>query len=382
MSEVLDVLCDLVAIDSVNPALVPGGAGERAIAHAVVDVLRAAGVDAAAQEAAPGRWNAMGVLEAPRKGRTLLLCGHLDTVGVAGMERPFDPFVRDGRLYGRGAQDMKGGLAAMVVALCRLARAGRLTHGRLVLGAVADEEHGSLGADALVREVTADAAIVGEPTDLDLAVAHKGFAWLEVVTRGRAAHGSRPAEGRDAILDMGRLLQALAERDRALQAGPRHPLLGPASLHASLIEGGRELSTYPDRCVLQMERRTLPGEPPERPLEEVEAALHALRADDPAFAAEARLTFARPGYEMPAGHELPLRLAHALARHGRAARTTGASFWADSAILGGAGIPSLVWGPGGAGLHSVEEYVNVDEVEACEAVLREVAPAFCRGDAV
>ena len=189
-----------------------------------------------------------------------MFCGHTDTVGVTGMPRPFDPEIRDGKLFGRGSQDMKGGVAAMVGAARRIVESGGLDRGRLVIAAVADEEHSSLGADALVKTWHADAAVVTEPTGLDVAVAHKGFQWIAVETRGRAAHGSRPRDGRDAIMRMGRVLSRLEQLEKKLRSGSSHQLLGTASLHASIIDGGEELSSYPARASLQFERRTLPGE--------------------------------------------------------------------------------------------------------------------------
>jgi acetylornithine deacetylase len=372
------LLSDLVAIDSVNGALVPGGAGEAQVADRCAQELRSIGLDVTVRDAAPGRPNVVAVLEGARPGPALMLCGHTDTVGVAGMAAPFDPVVRHGRLYGRGAQDMKGGVAAILGAVRTLADGG-LDAGRVVVALVADEEHLSLGADALVREWTADAAVVTEPTDLTIAVGHKGFAWVEVEVRGRAAHGSRPREGRDAILRMGRVLSGLERLDRALQDGAEHPLLGTGSLHASLIEGGRELSSYPDRCLLQAERRLLTGEPVETALEEVRALLASLVELDPELEAEARAIFGRPAYETPAGHPLPSLLEAALVRQGRSAQRGGATFWTDAAILGHAGIPSVVFGPGGAGLHGLEEYVRLDEVAACRDALVDLARAFCAG---
>lgn len=374
----VSLVSDLVAIDSVNPALVPGGAGEGAIADRVAHELRSAGLDVAVQDAAPGRPNVIGVLESATSGPSLMLCGHSDTVGVAGMEAPFAPVVRGDRLYGRGSQDMKGGVAAILAAAHDLARDG-LPAGRLVVAIVADEEHLSLGADALVREWGADAAVVTEPTDLTIATGHKGFAWIEIVVHGRAAHGSRPREGRDAILRMGRVLSGLERLDRELQQRLEHPLLGTGSLHASLVEGGRELSSYPDRCVLQMERRLLTGEPEDTALREVVAVLAALRAEDPEFEASARLTFGRPAYETPAGHRLPDLIEDALAAQGRAAQRGGVTFWTDAAVLGHAGIPSVVFGPGGAGLHSLEEHVRLSEVAACRDALVALARAYCAG---
>lgn len=373
---VIGLLADLVAIDSVNPSLVPGGAGEGEIAEAVAREMRSFGMAVEVAEAAPGRPNVVGVLEGSRPGLTLLLCGHLDTVGVAGMAAPFDPRVQDGRLYGRGSVDMKGGVAAMLGAARAVAARG-LPAGRLVVAAVADEEYASLGAEALVRTMRADAAVVTEPTDLEIAVGHKGFSWVEVETRGRAAHGSRPREGRDAILSMGRVLGRLEALDRALQARPPHPLLGPGSLHASTVEGGRELSTYPDRCRLVLERRTLPGEGEGTALSEVEEILAGLAAADPDFAAQARGLFTRLAYETPAGSELPAALEAAVLGLHRPVQHTGVSFWTDAAVLGHAGIPTVVFGPGGEGAHAVEEHVRLDEVIACRDALAELALSFC-----
>ncbi len=370
---VLSLLRRFVAIDSVNPSLVPGGAGEAAIAGAVADALRAAGLGAEIEEVVPGRPNVVGVLESGRPGPALMFCGHLDTVGTAGMHQPFTPLESDGRLYGRGAQDMKGGLAAMVGAACTLARDGSLRAGRLIVACVIDEEYESLGAEALVRRWKADAAIVGEPTDLQIAVGHKGFSWIEIVTEGRAAHGSRPKEGRDAILQMGRILGRLEALDRELQSRKAHPIQGTASLHASFIEGGREWSTYPDRCALRVERRTVSGETVEIALEEAEVIIESLRREDPEFAATARFVFGRPPYETPRDHFLPAMLETALARIGRPAARTGMSFWTDAAVLGHAGIPSVIFGPGGGGLHGLEEFVKLDEVVACHDALVEAA---------
>ncbi len=197
MDQTIALLRNLVAVDSVNPSLVPGGAGETAIAALIAAELQAIGLDVEIAEAAPGRPNVTGILEGRRAGRSLMLCGHMDTVGVAGMEAPFDPVVRDGRLYGRGAQDMKGGLAAMIGAARAICSGGGMPAGRLIIAAVADEEYASLGAEALAGTRTADAAVVPEPTDMVIATGHKGFTWVEIVTEGIAAHGSRPRDGRD-----------------------------------------------------------------------------------------------------------------------------------------------------------------------------------------
>ena len=374
---VIRLLRDLVAIDSVNPSLAPGGGGEAGVAERVAAELRAAGIDVEVADAAPGRPNVVGVVEGRAPGRTLLLCGHTDTVGVDGMAAPFDPVERDGRLYGRGSQDMKSGVAAMVDAAAAVARRGRLPAGRLVVAAVADEEHASVGADLLVAGQRADGAVVTEPTDLRMATAHKGFEWVEVETRGRAAHGSRPADGRDAIVHMGRVLGRMEALDSALQAGPRHPLLGSASLHASTIHGGQAHSIYPDRCVLRFERRTLIGEPADAGLTEVRSALAALGRDDAAFDAAARQLMTRPPHEIADGHPVCRALTQVLRGRGLDAAPTGMSFWTDAAILGRAGTPAVLFGPAGAGLHGPEEYVSIDSVRVCRDVLADLVRAFC-----
>ena len=292
------------------------------------------------------------------------------------MAAPFDPVQRDGRLYGRGAQDMKGGLAAMLGAARALAEGGGLSSGKLIVAAVVDEEHASLGAEALVETWRADAAVVTEPTDLEVAIAHKGFQWIEVETRGLRAHGSRPEDGRDAILRMGRVLGRLDSLNQRLQARPAHPLLGTASLHASTIATNGELSSYPAHCLMQMERRTLPGEPRSAGLQEVEAILERLRSDDWEFEGSARLLSGREPYEIERAHALPRALGRAATTFGFHARRVGMTYWSDAAVLGAAGIPSVLFGPGGAGLHSHEEYVRLKDIFTCRDTLVALAREF------
>ena len=373
----IQLLRDLIAIDSVNPSLVPGGAGENEISVAVAQVMRAAGIDVQIQEVEPGRPNVIGVLEGRSPGPTLMFCGHTDTVSVEGMSDPFDPVERDGRIYGRGSGDMKGGVAAMIEAGAALARSGGLKAGRLIIAAVADEEYASIGAEALVKEWRADAAVVTEPTDLKIGIGHKGFSWVEVVMKGRAAHGSRPLEGRDAILRMGRVLARLEELTNRLASRPPHPILGCPSLHASFIDGGREMSTYPDRCVLRLERRTLVGEDDTIALDEVNEILDSLRAEDSEVEATAQLMFHRRAYVTPDGHTLPSQMEEALRSSGRDTTREGMTYWADTAILGHAGIPSIIFGPGGEGYHGLEEYVRSDEVLTCRDALIELARSYC-----
>ena len=372
----VQLLEDLVSIDSVNPSLAPGARGEEEIARRIAAECAAAGLAVDVTEVAPGRPNVVAVLGGRTPGPTLMFCGHIDTVGVAGMEAPFQPVHRDGRLYGRGAQDMKAGVAAMLGAARALAEGGGLERGTLVVAAVVDEEHASLGAEALVEKWRADAAVVTEPTDLDVAIAHKGFQWIEIETRGQTAHGSRPDDGRDAILRMGRVLGRLESLGRRLQTRSAHRLLGTASLHASIIAGGVEMSSYPDRCRLLMERRTLPGESSGVGLQEAEAILDRLRNDDWEFWGDARLICGREPYEIDRAHALPTALVRAAMSVGCQARRVGMTYWSDATILGAAGIPSVLFGPGGGGLHSPEEYVRLKDVCVCRDTLVALARDF------
>jgi acetylornithine deacetylase len=376
MSDTINFLRELIAIDSVNPSLVAGAAGEENVALAIAAHMRGSGMDVVVEDVAPGRQNVVGVLEGRSAGRSLMLCGHSDTVGVEGMDSPFDPIERDGRMFGRGSGDMKGGVAAMLAAARTLATEG-WDKGRLLVAAVVDEEYMSIGAEALVKNWSADAAVITEPTGLKVAIGHKGFSWIEIVTEGRAAHGSRPAEGRDAIMRMGRVLKRLEELTQQLKTRAPHPVLGQASLHASIINGGRELSTYPERCVLQLERRNVSGEAPDVAMREVEEILDSLRHEDDEFIARARLMFDRAPYETPAEHDLPRRLETAVKQIGHDTCREGMTYWTDAAILGQAGIPTVVFGPGGEGFHAREEFVFVDHVEACRDALVLTARDFC-----
>ena len=368
MDPVVDLLRHLVAIDSVNPSLVEGGAGEAAIAHFIGEWMRHAGFDVRVDEIAPGRVNVVAVAEGVGGGPTRMLCGHTDTVGVDGMAAPFAPDIRDGRLYGRGAQDMKGGVAAMMAGAAAWLTAGRRGSGRVIVAAVADEEYASIGAEAVAREWRADEAVIPEPTDLDLGVAHKGFSCAEVIVHGRAAHGSRPADGRDAILRMGRLLNRIEARDQNLRKTHAHVLLGAPSMHTGTIRGGSSLSTYPAECVLQVERRTIAGERTSACVEELEQMAAALRAEDPEFECEVRLLLARPPYLVSPDADVLHSLGAAVTQRFGTRPVTGLSYWTDAAILGEAGTPTVIFGPRGAGLHGVEEYVELDDVIGCRDV--------------
>ena len=394
-ASIADVLHDLVAIDSVNPSLVPGGAGEAQIAAYIAGRLRARGLTVHVDEAAPGRASVMAILPGAdrERARGLVLCGHTDTVGTANMtDPPFDGRIEGDRLYGRGALDMKAGLAAIIAAAEELAGGDPLP-GDLVLGFVADEEYASIGVEDFVARLAARglrpaAGIVTEPTALAVVHAHKGFVWGRIETHGRAAHGSDYERGTDAIALMGRVIARLERFERTELARRSHPLVGRASLHCSTIAGGRELSTYPDRCELAIERRLIPGEDPAMVREEIEGILAALRQQGPDFAAGYTQFFARPPLEVDESAPIIRAIDAAAApllgpggvRHG------GMGGWTDAQVLDGAGIPSVLFGPGsepgpGAGnlglAHAAVEWASLASTTGCARVLIDVARTFC-----
>ena len=364
----------LVRIDSRNPTLVAGAPGERTCAHFLRDVLHAWGFHTDLQDASIGRPNLIARIGTPRGGRSLMFNGHLDVVGVDGMvHAPFDAEERNGRIYGRGSADMKGGIAAMCAGAWRAAQAG--TRGEIIIAAVADEEYESLGTRALLaRGIRADGAIVAEPTRLAIMPAHRGFVWIEVDVTGRAAHGSRWDIGVDAIRHAGLLLAELDRIDAEVLPLTTHPLLGRGSLHASLIQGGIGMSTYPDRCVLKLERRTIPGETAGDAVAEVERACVAVHSLRPSFVAEVRLLVAQGPSDVAVNAPLVRELAHSLEGKGESARIEGMSAWTDAALLNEAGIPAICFGPGDISLaHAAEEYIPLDEIDRATDVLASFA---------
>ncbi len=377
MDELDSLLADLVSIDSVNPDLVPGASGEAKIAVYIAEWLRRKGLEVHLEETArEGRRNVVAVARGRSGGRSLMLNAHMDTVGVAGMKEPFSAEVRGGRLYGRGAVDTKGALAACLCAAADIV--GLNLPGDVVLAAVVDEEYASAGTEAVARKWKTDAAIVGEPSGLEVVIAHKGFIWFDIETEGVAAHGSLPDVGIDAIARMGRVLTGLEAAEAALSAGRRHPILGPGSMHASLIQGGQELSSYPARCKLSIERRTIPGETPDAVEGGLREMLGHLESKDPTFKATLRRTFSRDPMEARLDSPIVVSLARQVRRvTGKDAVFSGMSGWLDSALLSSAGIETVVLGPSGEGLHGEVEWVDLESVHLCREIMRETAAEFC-----
>ena len=376
MSEITDLLQQLVAIDSINPDLVPGGAGEERIARFIAVWFSNAGLEVVWEEPVPGRPNVIGIARGSGGGQTLLLNAHTDTVGVVGMDRPHEPFIKDHRLYGRGAYDMKAGLAAIMVA--GVAAKKRSLRGDVIITAVADEEFASIGTASIVKNWRADAAIVTEPTELNICTAHKGFVWLDIETEGKAAHGSRPDLGIDAIVKMGKVLVGIEELESLLHSSPPHRLLGTGSVHASLIQGGQELSSYPNRCYLSVERRTVPGETFQKVEAEINGILEPIVSSNSNFKASMKILMVREPFETSLDETIVRTLFHKTRTIlGYEPQEIGHTGWMDSALLSSAGIPTVIFGPGGEGAHAMVEWSNLQHVEQCAEILTAVAEEFC-----
>lgn len=375
----LDALQLLIRTPSVNPSLDPEqGCGEAAVAAGVCAWLQARGVRSWTEETAPAvgrqasRPNAVAEIGSG-SGPALVFCAHLDTVGTTGMTiPPFEPRVEGRRVYGRGAYDMKGSAAAIMTAMASLA--SEALPGLVLAALVADEEYASLGAQDFIRRHRADACVLTEPSEGRLVLAHKGFSWIEITTRGRAAHGSRWDLGVSAIASMGRIISALDHFDRTELRRRTQPMLGPASHHCALISGGSGLSTYAERCVLQVERRTLPGETPAAVLQEIADIIK--RSGE---RAEIRTVLDRPALVCDREADIAVSVREsARSVTGRAPEEVGVGYWMDAALFAAAGVPTVNYGPSGAGAHEAVEWVDLDSVISCAQVLIETAHRFLR----
>jgi acetylornithine deacetylase len=303
-----------------------------------------------------------------------MLNGHLDTVGVERMTvPPFGAEIVASRLIGRGACDMKGGVATLLATTARLASGGPRPN--LLVALTADEEHASLGMQALVRDgPRADLAVVCEPTSLAVMPANKGFVWVRASFRGRAAHGSRPELGVDAIRHAALYVAALDRYVDDLRARPKHPLLGHGSLHAGRITGGTAPSVYPDQCEVQLECRTMPGTSAGEVVADMQRVLEDLHAAEPSLDASLEVTLARPGTEVPVESPLVRQLLAAGEAHGVAPVVEGMTAWVDAALLNEAGVPAVCYGPGATEqAHTADEWIDTRQIVVCADVLETFA---------
>ncbi|MHA6693818.1 M20/M25/M40 family metallo-hydrolase [Homoserinimonas sp. A520] len=382
---VVDLTVTLVSIDSISPSLVPGAAGEKRIASYLADRLDAAGYAVRLIQAPsdPRRVSLIAVRTGSRPGRTVVLNGHLDTVGVEGMADPFAARIESGRLLGRGSSDMKGGVAGLVVAAEHLAATD--APGTVIVALVADEEDASVGAEAVLedlrsRGMSMDVCLIAEPTWLDLAVAHRGYAVVDVGLEGKAAHSSQPEEGIDAMRALGHLLTALAENDSLLRKAPRHPLLAHGSMMATVARAGTAPFSVAATANIAVERRTLPGESSADALNEVRTLVDHLTAATPGLGSELSLTLARDAWQMDASGtaaEFSEMLAAALPAAGSPVPDrVGAPYWMESALWQAAGVPTVVCGPAGGGLHAVDEWVDLDQLQRFPVAVADAVGQF------
>jgi len=374
-----EVLIQLVQTDSRNPSMVADAPGEEYIGSVLADLMLEMGLKVTTNELAPGRVNVVGTLPGTGKGRSLILNGHMDTVGVDEMENPFSGFIEEGRLYGRGSQDMKGSLSAMLGSIKALVDGGISLAGDVILTAVADEENQSMGTIELVKSLKADAAIVTEPTDLQVVSAHRGWIWYEVEVEGKAAHGSRFQDGKDAVLLMGRFLVELEKFSAELIQREGHHLTGPPSIHTSLIKGGSDMCTYPPRCTVSIERRTVSGESEPQVTQEIQKIINKLMEEDPDYSARIKLIAERSALDTDPNSGIMRALKEAYQnQQGKPAQITGAAYWTDAALLAEAGMESVLIGPAGAGLHSAVEWVDLESVYDLAEILTETAVLYCK----
>ena len=367
MDKTEKLLCELIALPSVNPAFLPARdprAGEQRVSEFLAVKAGHAGLDVEFQRVLPGRSNLvarLAPLRAPR--RRILLAPHLDTVN--GDAAQFTPCRRDGRLFGRGACDTKGSVAAMLSALCELAGSKkRPAETEIVFAGLVDEENAQAGSRALAASgLRADLAIVGEPTRLQVVTAHKGSLWLELETRGKLAHGARPELGRNAIHEMARIVDWLETGYAARLRWRRHRLLGCATVSVGTIRGGAQANIVPDRCVISLDRRTLPGETESAVSRELRSLLRQRHLQ--AWIGSAKLAACLPLETNP---RLPLVLE--FLRSAGQPRPAGVDYFCDASVLSGAGIPSVVFGPGDiARAHTANEWISLDSLRRGQSML-------------
>ena len=375
-----DLLTHLIAIDSVTPWLIPGGAGETEVNRWIAGWLADLPLDVRMEEAEPGRPNLIATLRGTGGGRSLCINAHSDTVGYANWrDRALTAERHGDRLIGLGAADDKAGVVVGLVALRELAAGPRL-RGDVELVCVADEEGASIGTAHYVANHRPDACIVIEPDDIGrVYVEHQGFGWVDVVVHGRASHGSAPDAGIDAIVHMAEVVRGLHRRDvDVYQAGPM-PFNGRTVFHTSTIKGGTDYATYPSSAVLGIEIGTQPGETLADRVREIEETFADVARSYPDFRGEVRVQLERPPF-VATGHEPLLEAADAaaVAVLGKPLRREGMNAWADSGLVQEAGIPTLLLGPLGGNFHAPDEWVSLPEVVQSVEITRRTAETFCR----
>ena len=362
------LLAELVALPSVNPAFLPPRhpcAGEGRVAEFLASVAARVGLDIEFQKVLPTRPNLLVRLAPRSKARqTILLAPHLDTINAASEEQ-FVPRVKNGRLHGRGACDTKGSVAAMLASLCEVAKSRRRpSETEIVFAGLIDEENVQIGSRALAASgFKADLAIVGEPTRLQVVTAHKGNLSLQLETRGKAAHGSTPRLGRNAVHEMSRIVDLLETGYAAQLRKRRHLLLGHATVSVGTIAGGTQANIVPDRCVITVDRRTLPGETEAGVRREILALLNRKNLN-------ARITNAKPALALPLETNSKLPLVRQFLRSAGQTRSVGVHYFCDASVLARGGIPSVVFGPGDiAQAHTADEWISLASLERAKDLL-------------
>lgn len=368
MTKTARLLRDLIALPSVNPTFLSEGdplGGERRVAEFLAATAAKCGLTVDLLEVQPGRPNLLArFTPAGKVRRRVVLAPHTDTIGGDGVAM-FSPREQAGRLYGRGACDTKGSVAAMLSALCEVAAAKqRPAETEIILAALIDEEHAQAGSRALAASgLKADLAIVGEPTLCQVVTAHKGSLWLKLATRGKAAHGAKPELGVNAIHAMASVVTLLETHYARALSRQHHPLLGHGTVNVGVITGGRQPNVVPDRCEIVIDRRTLPGETEAGVRREILALLRA-------GGLKVTMTGTKLAPCRPLETDPRLPLVRQLADCAGQARPVGVDYFCDAAVLAAAGIPSVVFGPGDiAQAHTADEWVALESLERAQRIL-------------
>ena len=373
-----ETLVKLIRIDSRNPSLCSDGPGEIKCVKYIAELFKKLGIDYKIHRLSSKHLNIVAKIKGKGNGKNLLLNAHMDTVGTEGMNNPFSGNIIDGRIFGRGSHDMKGSLAAIISVVKTIVDNKIELDGDLIIAAVADEEYASVGTADLIENYNVDAAIVTEPTNFSLVTSHRGFIWYEVETIGKAAHGSKYDIGIDANMHMGRFLAELDKLEQKLRKQKPAPLVGLPSLHASIINGGSEISTYSAKCNLKIERRTVPGEKETDITEEFQNIIDRLSAEDINFKATVKPFFQRPQFNTSFNTEIVKTAEVVLKKHfDKKCIFDGAPYWTDAALLSEAGINTIILGPIGDGLHTEKEWVDINSLVDLTAVLSNIALTFC-----